>query len=401
MNILQINTTDLIGGAGMVGYRLHKQYIKRENCSHILVDTKASQDDGVLEIKSRVNIPLLNIILNKLKLRDIFLPKYNRIYDEEIFVKSDIVNIHNIHSGFYSLFNLPKLTKLKPTVWTFHDMWPFCGNSFHTYENDWWTIGEKKIKFPKFLDKVLFKLKKHIYSKSRFKIVVPSFWLAEKVKKSILKDFDLTVIPNGVDHELIKPLNNKQEIRNKLGINKNQIVISFISSGGLENKYKGGVELLQILEKVKQKYNILFLEIGTKNELIIKETNHWKVPYIYDRKVLNEYLNISDIFLFTSLAENFPLVLLEAQSAGLPVVTFDTGGCKEIVKHMETGYVSKFKDINDTIKGVEMLINDTELRGRFGVNARRNIEQNYTLEMQADRYLKLFEKTINEYKRYE
>ncbi len=226
---------------------------------------------------------------------------------------------------------------------------------------------------------------------------MPSQWLYKLVKKSILKDFPITVINNGVDTTVFKPL-DKEKLRKKYGADNKKKVISFISHGGVKNPWKGGEYMVEIINKLQENYDILFLEIGTDDKNIIKKNNWWKIPFISDPRKINELLNLSDVFLFTSIAENFPLVLLEAQSAGIPVVTFDVGGACEIVRHMQTGYVSKFKDVADTVLGVEKVLNDYSLSLEMRKNSRERVLKMFSQDIQTSKFLKLFRKAINEFK---
>lgn len=395
MKIVHINTIDNAGGAALAMYRLHQSLLASGNKSHILVGKKLGNDKNVTEIRGFLNIPYINKYLNRYKLRDLFFLRSTNIFTNEDYLNADIINLNNLHGGYFNINNLIRLSKEKAVVWTLHDMWAICGNQPHTFGDMWWSFNSK-VNSRSILDRIMFQRKKKIYAQSKFKIVVPSKWLFDLVKKSILKDFDISIINNAVDSDIIKP-QNKNFLRKKYGIEKNIKVISFISHGGLENKWKGGEYMEKVLSELKRKYNILFLEIGVKETELTKEPYRWKIPFIHDRKILNEYLNLSDVFLFTSLAENSPLVLLEAQSAGIPVVTFDVGGTSEIVKHLKTGYVSKYKDVKDTVNGVISILDDERLHERYSIAARKNILDSYTLEKQKDEYLKLYEKAIEEH----
>lgn len=76
----------------------------------------------------------------------------------------------------------------------------------------------------------------------------------------------------------------------------------------------------------------------------------------------------SDIFVLLSLWEGMPLSLIEAQACGLPAVVSDVGGCKDVVRHGETGFVCGSMD--EVEEKVRILIRDGNFRMAMGKRAR-------------------------------
>jgi glycosyltransferase involved in cell wall biosynthesis len=117
------------------------------------------------------------------------------------------------------------------------------------------------------------------------------------------------------------------------------------------------------------------------------------VPNISDKNILAEHYGLSDVFLFTSLAENCPLVVLEAMSCGLPVVSFDVGGVPELVTHKTNGYIAKYKDGVDLMKGLKWILTmtDTEFR-HLSKNNRQKVVESYSIAKMTDQYEVLFKR---------
>jgi glycosyltransferase involved in cell wall biosynthesis len=93
------------------------------------------------------------------------------------------------------------------------------------------------------------------------------------------------------------------------------------------------------------------------------------------KTILQEYLQAS-IYLMTSRTEGLPLVLLEAQACGLPIVAFDCEtGPAEIVRHGEDGYLVEPGDIDTMVDRLVELANDFEKRKAFGIRARENAKR--------------------------
>ena len=89
-----------------------------------------------------------------------------------------------------------------------------------------------------------------------------------------------------------------------------------------------------------------------------------KVPA--DRLV--ELYQAADVFVFPSLLEGFPRVLIEAMAAGVPVVTTDAPGCREVVEHLLTGMVAAAGDDQAIASNVMKLMVDDGPRRRLADN---------------------------------
>ncbi len=103
--------------------------------------------------------------------------------------------------------------------------------------------------------------------------------------------------------------------------------------------------------------------------------------------VLTE-LSRSDIFVMTSLWEGMPLSLIEAQAAGLPAVVPDVVGCRDIVRHGETGFVCKSDD--ELALRLRQLIEDRELRQLMGRAARTMAKERFSVERMHHEMLKAY-----------
>ena len=100
---------------------------------------------------------------------------------------------------------------------------------------------------------------------------------------------------------------------------------------------------------------------------------------------LHQLYETSSIFVFPSEAENFPMVLLEAMAAGLAIITTEGTGCAEVVG--DAGILVPPRDPQAIGRALRRLIDDHELRRSLGTAARRRIEENFTWQAVAARYL--------------
>lgn len=94
---------------------------------------------------------------------------------------------------------------------------------------------------------------------------------------------------------------------------------------------------------------------------------------------LPELICSSAVFVLPSTHEGHPKSLLEAMSCGVAVLGADSPGIREQIIHGETGWLCG-TDAQSMRSAIEYLLSDPELRKRLGANARKFIEENYSLE---------------------
>lgn len=91
------------------------------------------------------------------------------------------------------------------------------------------------------------------------------------------------------------------------------------------------------------------------------------------RTISEEYLK-SSIFVLTSRWESFGLVLIEAMNAGLPVVSFDCDGPKNIISSNENGFLIPKFELDLMAQKISELIQNRQMRVEMGQNAIRSSE---------------------------
>ncbi len=112
------------------------------------------------------------------------------------------------------------------------------------------------------------------------------------------------------------------------------------------------------------------------------------IPFVPREKMPALYAE-HDIFVFPSLVEGMPLVLLEAMAAGMPVVTTETCGMADVVEDEQNGLLVKPADAAAFADAVERLIESPELRVRLGRAAQETMRR-YTWSAIAQRVEKIF-----------
>jgi glycosyltransferase involved in cell wall biosynthesis len=108
----------------------------------------------------------------------------------------------------------------------------------------------------------------------------------------------------------------------------------------------------------------------------------WVDEYVVDRPRLRQYLAAADVYALPSLHEGFPVAPIEAMASGLPVVAADAPGVRDIFDQAERsgGIIVPRGDAVCLSRALERLLQDEQLRLQFGQNARRRVEEAFSLE---------------------
>ena len=119
-----------------------------------------------------------------------------------------------------------------------------------------------------------------------------------------------------------------------------------------------------------------------KNDVVnrINELNlNQSIEILAPTKDIYKHYYESSIYLMTSEFEALPMVLIEAKTCGLPCVSFDVvSGPNEIIRGNEDGFLVDYSNLKEIANKVCVLIEDEELRKKFGINARKDALERFS-----------------------
>lgn len=140
------------------------------------------------------------------------------------------------------------------------------------------------------------------------------------------------------------------------------------------------------IEKVKQK--IIILNLGNRVEL----TGVLPFPELYRR------LQGASFYVSSSLEEGLPNVFIEALNFGLPIVSTDAGGSKEIVEDGKTGFIVGLNDVAMLADKINLLATNFNLRNQFAKSAFESADK-YNLKLSIDKFIDMYQGLINQYEK--
>jgi len=213
----------------------------------------------------------------------------------------------------------------------------------------------------------------YLWEKIAYKVADIVIFTSQKDKTFAKEKFKIPerkirIVPNYIDTDLFKPQDIEKEkgrvvFVGRLSKEKNLFNLIWAAAGLPVNLvFIGQGELKDDLEELAK-------EKGVKIEFKGKLNN----------SELPEELNKAEIFILPSLYEGCPKALLEAMACGLPCIATDVDGIKEVIIHKENGYLCQ-TDSTSIKEALLAVLNDKNLQEIIGKNARKTIEENYSLE---------------------
>ena len=250
-------------------------------------------------------------------------------------IDPDVINLHWVTNGFMTIEAIGKLDR--PVVWSLYDMWPFSGSEHYGSSTTRMRDGYQRVNRPVGdslldIDRWCWQRKVRSWRAPR-EIIAASTWSLDMARASaLLGEWPMTQIPHAVD-ERVFTLGDARKARRRWGLEPDMPVIAFIASAGLGDHRKGGDVLLQALDRLQASaidFQILIVGPRTANVPAGSAHTMW-VPVIENDTDLQDIYSAATVLAVPSRQDTMPLVALEAQMCGVPVVASDVGGLADAV----------------------------------------------------------------------
>lgn len=222
--------------------------------------------------------------------------------------------------------------------------------------------------------------------------------VSNSLKKDTIKvlktDKDIEVIHNFYNPKEIKK--SRKVIRKSLGIKEEDFLVIHLSN---MRKVKRIPDLLEIMSRVVDSKNIklLILAGGNPDQYLpmIKELGIEKNVIIKNNVLdIENYINASDIGLYTSGEESFGMGILETMSYGKPVLATRAGGIVEFMQNNKTGFLFKVGDIDGFAQKLLELSYNLDMVKKLGENAKSIAQQGFSGGKIVDKYIEYYRKII-------
>lgn len=189
-------------------------------------------------------------------------------------------------------------------------------------------------------------------------IVLSTAW--RSFFKSFVDEEKLHVVPNGIDMSPFSHMTNKTD------------VVSFLHMGEVSQR-KGIYDILKVIEILRDENIAMHFDIVGPGEID-------QVAKIIAKKKLENYISLhgpkygaerftyfyrAHAFILASYAEGFPIALIEALAAGLPVVSTIVGGIPDMIRHGGHGFLCEPGDVEALADHIKKIVLDTNVREKM------------------------------------
>jgi glycosyltransferase involved in cell wall biosynthesis len=205
-------------------------------------------------------------------------------------------------------------------------------------------------------------------------------------QNNIGKKIPYTVVRSGIDLKKFFALshveeNDQESLRNKLNIEEKTKVVINVGRFSFSKAQRYTLQCFARLKKDFPDSKLIFIgegELLNECKQLAKKLNiENDVLFEGYQKNVPLYLSISNLFLFTSLREGLPRVIVEAALMKVPVAAFEVEGIREVIEDNVSGIIVPQYDVEALYKGARRILSDENLANSFREQAFNHVEHEW------------------------
>ncbi len=381
---------DYMAGSEVYSYHLVKELINQNIETFVFTRVENEFDD---------NYVVYNEEYQNIKIQRINKPKKDYLYEDKFYdehidklfekylleVNPDIVHIGHLSHLSTNIVMIIKKYNI-PIVYTIHDFWLFCVKGQMINQNGE-ICSNPSVENCTICSNYMVNRKKVEDSFRHMKIIIdmvdifisPSQTLKDFFIKQSVRAYKIKYLKYGFD--------TKKIIYNKKQFTKNS-KINFGFMGRIIPT-KGIKVLVETFKKLPNETLSIYGSIGVQKRFL--ETKNIIFKGSYNNDNINEVLQDIDVLIVPSTwYENAPLVIQEAFLAGIPVITSDIGGMKELVEDGKDGFLFKVGDSDALKKVITKIVDDPTILNQLQ-NARDKVVD---IQDDAKEIIKIYKKLL-------
>ncbi|AGK60076.1 Glycosyltransferase [Archaeoglobus sulfaticallidus PM70-1] len=236
-------------------------------------------------------------------------------------------------------------------------------------------------------------------------ICVSNYMKNALIRKHRIEKSKIEVVYNGVNLQKFNLSIKGDEIRERYGINHDDIVLLCVSALTPRKGQDLLIDCMRIVTKKIQNIKLLLVGSVGKTTIQYKQILRYMVRnaglekyvifcgHIPDEE-LPKYYAASDIYVSASTWESFGLPFVEAMACGRPAIGFDKTAISELIIDGYNGYKVKYPDINELAIKIIHLANDVEKRKIFGLNGRKFVEKNFDVRRNIKKIIRIYSQLL-------
>jgi glycosyltransferase involved in cell wall biosynthesis len=370
-------TTRLLRGGGVENNIFHTIDHLKEEYDFIL-SSGANIEVNPFENDSRIKVVVCKNLINKIHpLHDLkALVFYYRLIKKE---KIDVIHTHETKASF--------ITKL--AAWLARCPYIIYGLHGVTFNDP---MSKAKRKFYIFLEKITI-------SVSDFIVAVSHDVIKHYHQNRIGKKIPYAVVRSGIDlddffaHAHIGE--ERASLRSQLNIGSHTKVICNVGRFSFSKAQRYTIECFAKFKRDFPDSKLIFIGEGEMLENCKNLAKELEIAndviFAGYQKDVPLYLAISDLFLFTSLREGLPRVIVEAVLMKVPVAAFEVEGIREVIQHNVSGIIVPQYDVNALYEGAKKILSDKKLSEDFVQKAFSHVQYEWDAKKMTDDLRRVYE----------